>query len=112
MAYGLYADDEEVLSEIDDGDWKSFENWVLRRVQDTGAWRSYETPASGDKGADAVFKHRDRQDTVRVQAKHTSNSSSETDINAVDEVIYARSQYDDPHAKLVVITNSVRRQRL
>jgi hypothetical protein len=103
---GLYGEEEQIFAEIDNGGWLAFEQWAIKRMQDSGNWIAYTTPWSGDKGADGVFKHREREKAVIIQVKHTQNSAAEINASAVQQVMHALDKYDLPDPLLVVLTNA------
>ena len=95
------------LTEVDDLDWRGFEDWIMQRAGESGDWRVSQTPTTGDRGADVVLKHCRRRDaSVLVQAKHTDNRERLIDESAVREVMYSASRYDVRDPQLVVITNA------
>ena len=95
------------LAEVDDLDWRGFENWIMQRAKESGDWRVSETPTSGDRGADVVLRHCRRRDaSALVQAKHTDNRERLIDENAVREVMHAVGRYDVCDPQLVAITNA------
>ena len=94
--------------EIDCLDWQGFEHWVVDRARESGDWEASETPRSGDGGADALLRHRRRQDTVAVvQAKHTTERDRLTEEAAVRDLLRARDRYPLGNPQLVAITNAV-----
>lgn len=94
-------------SEVDDLDWAEFEQWVVRRALDDGAWLASETPPTGDAGADAVLHHSTRRDAhALVQVKHTTLAERLQDESAVRDLICALGQYDVKAPQLVAITNA------
>jgi HJR/Mrr/RecB family endonuclease len=104
----LYAEEEEIHAEIDEGGWLAFENWLIRRMQESGNWIANTTPRTGDRGGDGIFIHREREQSVIIQAKHTQNTGSEMDRSAVQEVMNARDKYGLPDPLLVALTNASR----
>ena len=94
------------LHKIDELDWAAFEDWVLQRAKESGEWEVARTPSSGDGGADAVLRHRQRDSTVLVQVKHTTASHRTMDAAAVLEVAHAASRYEVRNPQLAVVTNA------
>ena len=94
-------------TKIDDLDWQGFEHWVVDRAAESGDWEASLTPGSGDGGADALLRHRRRQDTVAlVQAKHTTERDRLAGEEAVRDLLRARDRYRGDHRHLVAITNA------
>lgn len=95
------------LAEVDNLDWRGFENWIMERARESGDWRVSDTPTTGDRGADVVLRHCRRRDaSALVQAKHTDNRHRLIDESAVQEVMHAVARYDVSDPQLVVITNA------
>ena len=93
--------------EIDNMTWKLFEDWVIRCAKKGENWEVSNTPWAGDKGADAVLKHRFKKDsTALVQVKHTENPQNKINEKSVTEVMHAKEYYVDHNPQLVVITNA------
>ena len=104
---GLSGAEPANLAEVDNLDWKGFENWIMERARESGDWRVSQTPTTGDRGADVVLKHRRRRDaSALVQAKHTDNRERLISEYAVREVLNAAEQYNVRNPQLVVITNA------
>ena len=71
-------------------------------------WEVSNTPWAGDKGADAVLKHRFKKNlTALVQVKHTENIQKKIDEKSVTQVMHAKEYYVDHNPQLVVITNAL-----
>ena len=103
---GLYNNETEVLAEIDNGTWQDFENWIIKRMHSSGNWNSFKTPKSGDKGGDGVFVHKDRDQSVIVQAKWRQDPTAEIDASPVHELLHARKHYAVKDPILVGLTNA------
>ena len=104
---GLGGAEPANLEEVDNLDWRGFEDWIMERARESGDWRVSETPTTGDRGADVVLRHYRRRDaSALVQAKHTDNRERLIDENAVREVLHAAERYDVRDPQLVVITNA------
>lgn len=67
------------------------------------------TPHSGDKGADVVARQRGNETGgLLIQAKHRRQTGGKVDRHAVDEVLAAKSFYEEKYRatfQLAVITN-------
>lgn len=103
---GLYDTETAVLAEIDNGTWQDFENWIIKRMHDSGNWNAYKTPLSGDKGADGIFTHKERNQSVIVQVKHRQDPNSEMDAAPVHQVLHAKDHYEVNDPVLVALTNA------
>ena len=104
---GLGGAEPADLVEVDNLDWRGFENWIMERARESGDWRVSETPTTGDRGADVILRHCRRRDaSALVQAKHTDDRQRLIDENAIREVLHSAVRYNVRDPQLVVITNA------
>lgn len=80
------------LDDLDRRDWRSFELWVSGQFQAAG-WQVYDTPGSGDGGADLICRHPGGGRPVIVQAKHRQMGRGTVGDEAVSEVRGAIARY-------------------
>ena len=103
---------DEYLTQFDEMDWHSFEEWVLTRLKDRG-YQASRTPKTGDGGADGVFVKFGGDDRPGlVQCKHTTIPGLVQDDKAVLDLVRARDRYGLKNPRLVAITNAAQFSRL
>jgi len=93
------APEGDILGELDRKDWRSFEMWVADRFQSAG-WQVFETPRTGDGGADLIARHPAGGRPAIIQAKHRGMGNGTVDDSAVREVLAAPGRYRRSHSWL------------
>ncbi|MXV85730.1 hypothetical protein F4X88_20135 [Candidatus Poribacteria bacterium] len=95
------------IIDVDNLDPESFEIFVAALFEKQG-YTTEHTPYSGDKGADVVaFENKNRTDGLLIQAKQRK-ADTKPGPEAIDEVIAAKSFYEEKHGITftpAVITN-------
>lgn len=95
------------IVDVDNLDPESFEIFVAALFEKQG-YMTEHTPYSGDKGADVVaFENKNRTDGLLIQAKQRK-ADTKPGLEAIDEVIAAKSFYQEKHGITftpAVITN-------
>ena len=110
-AQGIWSEmimgDENFLPIIDGKTGVQFENWISETAKQKGPWRSSKTNKTGDGGADVILKHSERNnETVIIQAKHTSNPQQNLSKAAIEEVLKSQNFYPNlKNSHFLVITN-------
>jgi HJR/Mrr/RecB family endonuclease len=92
------------VEEIDVMEPLQFERWALARCATIG-WEVSRTPQTHDAGADGVLKHPHSDARVVIQCKHTQNREKECGVEAVDDLLRARSRYSGV-SRLFVLSNA------
>ena len=97
------------IEEVDKLEPRFFEAFVAALFDKQGYYVEL-TPYSGDKGADVVAHQRGKEETggLLIQAKHRRQTGGKVDRHAVDEVLAAKSFYEEKYGatfQLAVITN-------
>jgi HJR/Mrr/RecB family endonuclease len=86
-------------------DPRQFERWVLHRMAAIG-YVADRTPRTHDGGADGLLAHRQSGSRVIVQCKHKQDINSACDDEAIDDLLRARTTYDEISARLIALTNA------
>lgn len=92
------------IVDVDNLDPESFEIFVAALFEKQG-YITEHTPYSGDKGADVVaFQNENRTDGLLIQAKQRK-ADTKPGSEAIDEVIAAKSFYEEKHG--IIFTSAV-----
>jgi hypothetical protein len=96
------------LPDFDSMEPRQFENWVLRRLQESG-YTVRSTPITGDGGADGfAFLQGRRDQCLILQCKHTQHPAKSCDATAINDLLRARERYEDyvSNPVLCAVTNA------